>query len=111
MKAELNARVEEENDLWNRKRRLPTNGEHRRHTLINDLSTALQVADEQLGLTKIALDHKKTLLASCETALHNTEARLQIAMEALSVVDDLDNIAYNALCKIKEVENESENQD
>ena len=113
MKAELKAGVEEENDLWSRKRRLPTNGDHRRHTLINGLFTALQGVDEQLGLTKIVLDHKKTLLASCETALHDTEARLQVAVEALSRIEDerCDNsdcdkqhIATLAIAKIKEME-------
>ena len=129
MNNELKARVEEENDLWSRKRRLPTNGDHRRHTLINGLFTALQEADNERSLLKEyvgssicmsdyqSVDQIRAALALSQQQLHDTEARLQVAVEALNVLQNEWNeydwtmlppkaskAVKEALAKIKEME-------
>jgi len=42
--------------------------------------------EQELGITKIALEHKKTLLNSCETALAERDVFLDKANEMLNAV-------------------------
>ena len=132
MKAELKARAKEacKRFDWWMKQKAITNTDKLVIALelcgvTKNLSAALRETEEQLGLTKIALDHKTTLLASCETALNDTEARLQVAVEALEAYagdgalwfrnGDEDGVAHHictdarkALAKIKEMEGSDE---
>ena len=117
MNNELKARVEKWNSFgYEQPDKFPV-----ADRLVNDLSTALQEAAviNEAGFmqpercTQDCLNYHGALADAdhFEEAFKLSQQQLQIAMQALSVVDDLDNIAYNALCKIKEMENESENQD
>ena len=84
MNNELKARVEEENDLWSRKRRLPTNGDHRKHTLINDLSTALQEARAE---SHDAMTKAQTMVGNLE------QECLELRFEEKRLVDEVFKIA------------------
>ena len=109
MKAELKARVEE----YYRQLRKGDDGYPQPVTnserLINDLSTALQEARAE---SHDAMNRAQAMVGNLEQQLHDTEARLQVAVEALEVCktnhecrgDYYDGWATQALAKIKEME-------